>query len=134
MEISPSSSHIEKIEGSVGKDDHNIHEFNFMGYKIFVGRNALSNESLVAEHKKLHKRCIWLHAANSKGAHVILCLNSKAEPLDDVVLRRAAGLASKFSRTKELKVNWSELQDVYKPIEGVIGYWKTWKNDRIIEL
>lgn len=134
MEISHSSSHIEKIEVSVEKDDHNIHEFNFMGYKIFVGRNALSNEMLISEHKKLHKKCIWLHAANSKGAHVVLCLNGKPGPLDDVVIRRAAGLASKFSHSKELKVNWSELQDVYKPMEEVIGYWKTWKNDNVIDL
>lgn len=105
-----------------------------MGYKIFVGRNALSNETLVGGHKKLHKRCIWLHAANSKGAHVVLCLNDKPRPVDDVVLRRAAGLASKFSHSKELKVNWAELQDVFKPMEEVVGYWKTWKNDNVIEL
>lgn len=134
METLPLSSLSEKIDTTVEKDDKNIHEFNFMGYKIFVGRNALSNEKLVKDHKKVHKQCIWLHVANSKGAHVVLCVEGKAQELDPVVLRRAAGLASKFSHTKESKVNWAELQDVYKPMEGVIGYFKTWKTDRVIDL
>lgn len=137
METSRSSSLTEETSPSLKKDDENVHEFNFMGFKIFVGRNALSNEKLVADHKKMHKKCIWLHAANSKGAHVILCVAGKVavnSELDEVVLRRAAGLASKFSHLKELRVNWAELQDVYKPMEDVVGYWKTWKTDRVIEL
>jgi len=116
------------------KDDHNIHEFNFMGYKIFVGRNALSNETLVSEHKKLHKKCIWLHASGTKGAHVVLCIHNHDKVMDDIILRRAAGLAARFSHDRNCNVVYAELQDVFKPIEGVIGVWKTWKKFNIIEL
>jgi predicted ribosome quality control (RQC) complex YloA/Tae2 family protein len=134
MEILPSQSSIERTDSA--KDDQRIHTFNFQGYKIYVGRNALSNERLITEHREMHKKCIWLHVYKAKGAHVVICLGEKSGPPLDIVLRRATDLAIWFSvgKRENKKVVWSELQDVYKPVEGVIGVWQTYKQANIIEL
>lgn len=135
MEISQSQSSIERIE-IPEKDDKKINVHNFLGYKIFVGRNALSNEKLISEHKIQHKKCVWMHAHGVKGAHVIICLNGKEGKVDEIVFRRAMDLALWFSvkRENNKKVIWSELQDVFKPVEGVLGVWKTYKQNNVVEL
>lgn len=134
MEISQSPSFTERIESA--KDDQRVHTFNFQGYKIFVGRNALSNERLITEHKVLHKKCLWMHVYKAKGAHVVVCLGTKEGPPLDIVLRRATDLAICFSvgKYENKKVVWSELQDVYKPVEGVVGVWQTYKQTNILEI
>ena len=134
METLPSQSSTEKVEQFADKDDQNVHIFNFMGYKIYVGRNAISNERLIVENKKEHKHCFWFHAVGAKGAHVVLCLGNKVGVPDEIVLRRAAGLASRFSQLKGPKVVYSELQDVYKATEGTVGVWHTWKRYNVIEV
>lgn len=131
METLHLSSLTEKTE-SFGKDDRRIDEYFFMGFKILVGKNALSNETLVLEHSKDHKSCIWLHAHNNRGAHVILCTQGKSVP--EIILRRAAGFAAQYSQNKKTDVIWAELRDVYKSHQGVVGAWRTWKEDNVIKL
>jgi predicted ribosome quality control (RQC) complex YloA/Tae2 family protein len=131
METLRLSSLTEKTE-QFGKDDRRIDSYLFMGFKILIGKNALSNEALISEHAKLHKQCIWLHAYGNKGAHVIIC--SQDKPVPEIVLRRAAGLAAKYSQNKLTDVIWAQLQDVYKPDDGPVGVWKTWKDENVIKL
>jgi len=135
MEISQLQSSTEKINYPE-KDDRRIQVLDFLGYKIYVGRNALSNDRLVTEHKVLHKKCIWVHVFQAKGSHVIICRDDVEGPVNETVFRRAMDLALWFSaeREKNKKIIWAELQDVFKPIEGVSGAWKTYKKDHVIEV
>lgn len=125
------SSLTEKTK-TFGKDDHRIDEYFFLGFKILVGKNAISNEALVKEHIKTNPRFVWLHALSSKGAHVVICANLADIP--ETVMRRAAGLASKYSFNGQSEVTWAELIDVYKPHAELVGVWKTWKTTNVIRL
>lgn len=131
MGISRLSSLTEKIK-NFGKDDRRIDEYYFMGFKILVGKNAISNEALLKEHIKANPHFVWLHALSSKGAHVVICANLVDIP--ETVMRRAAGLASKYSYNGQAEVTWSELIDVYKPHADMVGVWKTWKTTNVIRL
>ena len=74
-----------------------FHEFEFMGYKIWVGRNAESNDKLTLKHS--HKEDLWLHAKDVAGSHVIIKHQSgKNFPKD--VIERAAELAAYNSKRK----------------------------------
>lgn len=142
METSQSQSSLENngpenVEKYPGKDDNKLITLHFQGCKIFVGLNALTNEKLVSEHKKLHKKCIWMHAYEAKGSHVIICLMGKEGLVEDIVFRRAMDLTTSFSVYKEeqaKKIVWSELQDVFKPIEGICGVWKTYKQNNVLTM
>lgn len=132
METSPSpSSTVNPIEKAntrfPAKDDRNILIFDFLGYTVFVGRNALSNENLVQTHS--HMDCVWMHASGGKGAHVILC-TSGADGSQDVyvkALKYAGSLAIRFSKTSSKKVTYALLADVFKPQNGGPGIFRTWK-------
>jgi len=115
-----------------GKDDRRIDEYYCLGFKILVGKNAISNEALIKENAKLHPEFIWMHAAGSKGAHLIIC--AKLVDIPDIVMRRAATLALRNSLGKLKEVMWSELRDLYKPQSDLVGVWKTWKNANVIKL
>lgn len=128
---SPSSTNNPEEGFSPGKDDQNIISFDFMGYLIYVGRNAASNDTLVLEHKN-HPKCIWFHVVGGKGAHVVLCTKEKEEP-DMTVIRRAADLAYRFAKTDRKLVRYAHLEDVYKPENMRVGSWRTWRTT-IIEL
>lgn len=108
--------------------------YDLPGYTIYVGRNALSNEALVADHKKSHPKCFWLHAFGQTGPHVILCIyhaNSRNIPVDPMVLRYAASKAIKFSCGISKKVIYAPLEDVYKPERGQSGIYRTWRTTTI---
>lgn len=111
------------------KDENNIQQFRFLGYDIFVGRNAYSNENLVKNHP--HRSCLWLHIKDAKGPHVVLCFEGKEEP-KEVILRRAASLAV-FLKNREdhPSITIAPLADVYKPSEEMTGVWKTWRKETI---
>lgn len=131
MGISRLSSLTEKTK-NFGKDDRRIDEYYFMGFKILVGKNAISNEALLKEQTKENPGFVWLHALSSKGAHVVICANLADIP--QTVMRRAAGLASKYSYNGQTEVTWSELVDVYKPHADMVGVWKSWKTTNVIRL
>lgn len=112
-----------------GKDENHIQEFKFLGYPIYVGRNAYSNENLVKNHP--HRTCFWLHAHRSKGPHVVLCVDGLEAP-NEIILRRAASLAVFITTGNEHpEVSVAPLADVYKPQENPIGVWKTWRRETI---
>lgn len=73
------------------------HEFLFKGYKIWVGKNAESNDVLTL--KLSYKEDLWLHAKDVSGSHVLIKHQAgKNFPKD--VIERAAELAAYNSKRK----------------------------------
>lgn len=73
------------------------HEFTYHGYRIWVGRNAQSNDILTFKHG--YKEDLWLHAKDVAGSHVLIKHQAgKKFPKD--VIERAAGLAAYNSKRK----------------------------------
>lgn len=73
------------------------HEFEFKGYKIWVGKNAQKNDELTLKHT--YKDDLWLHAKDVAGSHVVIKYQAgKNFPKD--VIERAAQLAAYHSKRK----------------------------------
>jgi predicted ribosome quality control (RQC) complex YloA/Tae2 family protein len=73
------------------------HEFEFKGYKIWVGKNAESNDKLTLKYS--FKEDLWLHVKDVPGSHVIIKHQAgKNFPKD--VIERAAELAAYNSKRK----------------------------------
>ncbi len=73
------------------------HEFEFKGFKIWVGKNAEHNDELTL--KNSYKEDLWLHAKDVAGSHVLIKHQSgKNFPKD--VIERAAQLAAYNSKRK----------------------------------
>ncbi len=73
------------------------HEFVYKGFRIWVGRDAQSNDELTL--KLSHKEDLWLHAKDVAGSHVIIKHQSgKKFPKD--VIERAAALAAYNSKRR----------------------------------
>lgn len=129
-----------QLLSSIDRDDivdqRKVTVYDLQGYTIYVGRNALSNEALVADHKRSHPKCLWFHAYGQKGPHVVLCVygvNLDGAPVDPMVVRCAASKAIKFSNGASKKVVFAPLEDVYKPEKGQQGIYRTWRTT-LIEL
>jgi len=115
------------------KDDRDILIFEFRGYTVFIGRNALSNENLIVNHG--HPMCLWMHVQGSKGPHLIICTKGctreRTQDADLDALRYAAKLAIKYSRSESSRVAYAPLEDVYKPANSGSGIFRTWKTNFI---
>jgi predicted ribosome quality control (RQC) complex YloA/Tae2 family protein len=73
------------------------HEFIHNGYRIWVGRNAQSNDTLTLKFG--YKEDLWLHAKDVAGSHVLIKHQAgKNFPKD--VIERAAQLAAYNSKRK----------------------------------
>jgi hypothetical protein len=73
------------------------HEFLVNGFRIWVGRNAQSNDELTLKYA--YKEDLWLHAKDVAGSHVVIKFQSgKNFPKD--VIERAAQLAAYNSKRK----------------------------------
>jgi hypothetical protein len=73
------------------------HEFEFNGYKIWVGKNAQANDVLTLKYG--YKEDLWLHARDVAGSHVLIKYQSgKNFPKD--VIEHAASLAAFHSKRK----------------------------------
>jgi predicted ribosome quality control (RQC) complex YloA/Tae2 family protein len=92
--------HTEITDASVRKKQSAplpYHEFIISGFKIWVGRNAQSNDVLTL--KLSYKDDLWLHAKDVAGSHVLIKYQSgKNFPKD--VIERAAQLAAYNSKRK----------------------------------
>lgn len=96
--------------------------FTKSDYPIYVGRNSESNDALISQHA--HPACIWLHIEEGTGSHVVLCVDGKPEPSDDI-LYYAAGLAKRFSKSESMKIRYANLENVFKPQGATLGVWKS---------
>ena len=73
------------------------HEVEFRGFKIWIGKNAESNDTLTLKHA--YKEDLWLHAKDVPGSHVIIKYQSgKKFPKD--VIEAAASIAAWHSKRK----------------------------------
>lgn len=73
------------------------HEFDFNGYKIWIGKNAAANDELTLKYT--FKDDLWLHAKDVAGSHVVVKFQAgKKIPKD--VIERAAQLAAFNSKRK----------------------------------
>jgi predicted ribosome quality control (RQC) complex YloA/Tae2 family protein len=74
-----------------------FHEFTFRDFRIWVGKNAQSNDTLTL--KLSHKDDLWLHAKDVSGSHVLIKHQAgKNFPKD--VIEFAASLAAYNSKRK----------------------------------
>ncbi|WP_276369952.1 NFACT RNA binding domain-containing protein [Chryseolinea sp. H1M3-3] len=72
-------------------------EVEYKGYKILIGKNAHSNDTLTLKFG--YKEDLWLHAKDVAGSHVLLKYQAgKNFPKD--VIERAAQLAAYYSKRK----------------------------------
>jgi len=74
-----------------------FHEFECKGYKIWVGRNAESNDKLTLKYS--HKDDLWLHAKDAAGSHVLI-KHQSGKTFPKEVIERAAELAAYNSKRK----------------------------------
>jgi predicted ribosome quality control (RQC) complex YloA/Tae2 family protein len=73
------------------------HEFEWRGFRIWVGKNAAANDLLTLRFA--FKEDLWLHAKDVAGSHVLIKHQAgKNFPKD--VIERAAGLAAHYSKRK----------------------------------
>ncbi len=73
------------------------HEFDYKGYRIWVGRHAQANDILTFKYG--YKEDLWLHAKDVSGSHVLIKHQSgKNFPKD--VIEYAASLAAYNSKRK----------------------------------
>lgn len=92
-------------------------EFN--GFMIYIGKNALTNERVVQEHP--HRGCLWLHAMGAKGSHVVLCNGGKDLEFSDESIRRAGGLALRYSKSQSKMIIFTRLECIMKLPNASIG-------------
>lgn len=101
---------------------YNVLTLRLGGFSVHVGKNAFSNEYMVAEHQKLHPRCLWFHALGAGGSHVILCIEGTTIPTDEVI--QAVGkLAIEYSRSRGTTVRIARLEQLHKPKDSGVGVW-----------
>ncbi len=88
-------------------------EFEFEGYRIFVGKNNIQNDKLTKESKD---NDIWLHTQKIPGSHVVI--KSEGRQIGEKIVLRAARYAaaySKASQSSNVPVDYTEVKNVWKP-------------------
>jgi predicted ribosome quality control (RQC) complex YloA/Tae2 family protein len=73
------------------------HEFEFKGYRIWVGKDAVRNDELTLKYG--FKEDLWLHAKDVPGSHVLI-KHQAGKPFPKDVIERAAQLAAYNSKRK----------------------------------
>ncbi|RVU24679.1 DUF814 domain-containing protein [Sandaracinomonas limnophila] len=76
-------------------------EYECMGWDIWVGKSAKTNDLLTFKHAK--KTDFWLHARDVPGSHVII-RNPQNKPIPKPVIERAASLAAYYSKRQHEKL------------------------------
>jgi predicted ribosome quality control (RQC) complex YloA/Tae2 family protein len=73
------------------------HEFEYKGFRIWVGKNAEKNDELTLKYS--YKEDLWLHAKDVAGSHVII-KHQAGKNFPKEVIERAAQLAAYNSKRK----------------------------------
>lgn len=69
----------------------------YMGFTIWIGKNARSNDILV---QKSHKEDIWLHARGVSGSHVLIRMNNSKNQPELIIIEEIASFAAYQSKAK----------------------------------
>ena len=72
-------------------------EVEFNGFKIWIGKNAQSNDTLTLKYS--YKEDLWLHAKDVAGSHVLI-KHQAGKKIPKDVIERAAQLAAYYSKRK----------------------------------
>lgn len=72
-------------------------EFEYKGFRIWVGKDAKSNDELTLKYS--FKEDLWLHVRDDSGSHVLLKYQS-GKPFPKDVVEYAASLAAAHSKRK----------------------------------
>ncbi len=91
------------------------------GYKLLIGRNNIQNDRLT--FKVATKDCIWFHAKDIPGSHVIL-VTEGAEPSDNDYTE-AASVAAYYSKAKNadrVAVDYTRVKNIKKPQGAKPGF------------
>jgi len=89
----------ENIQNTTADQAENVpyKEFEFEGYRIWVGKNAQSNDELTQRYS--YKEDLWLHVRNASGSHVLI-KHIAGKPFPKKVIEKAAELAAWYSKRK----------------------------------
>ncbi|MEJ1237715.1 NFACT RNA binding domain-containing protein [Chryseolinea sp. T2] len=74
-----------------------FHETDFMGFRILIGKNAQTNDTLLQQYA--YKDDLWLHAKDVTGSHVLI-KHQAGKVIPKPVIERAAQLAAWYSKRK----------------------------------
>lgn len=88
-------------------------EYEFDGFKVYVGRNNKENDWLTFTFA--NKNDIWFHTKDIHGSHVIL---KTSQPINDNILVKCAEIAAQHSKAKNssnVPVDYCLVQFVKKP-------------------
>ncbi|MBR6162789.1 DUF814 domain-containing protein [bacterium] len=80
------------------KSDKNLEMVEFLGFKIYVGKNDRQNDYLLS--KISSPEDLWFHPLNGAGAHVLIKKNKNGETVPDEVILKAARLTKQYSSSK----------------------------------
>lgn len=97
-------------------------EYECMGFKILVGRNAKNNDELTIQFAS--KNDLWLHAKDVSGSHVVVKHQVKDQIFPKPVIERAAQLAAFYSKRKNdslCPVMYTLVKYVRKPKGAAAG-------------
>lgn len=108
IEVLEASTDLKALRGEIGKNPLfavkekqaaplPYHEFEHKGFRIWVGRNAQSNDVLTLRYG--YKEDLWLHAKDVPGSHVLI-KHQANKPFPKDVIERAAELAAYNSKRK----------------------------------
>lgn len=92
-----------------------FHNLEIKGYKIWIGKNAKSNDKLV---QLSHKEDVWMHARGVPGSHLIIRMaNNKNMPPKDIIEEAAsyAAFNSKAKGSNLVPVIFTKRKFVRKP-------------------
>lgn len=95
MKITDSLSKSDRAKEKIKKLPY--HEFEFKGFKIWVGKNAEANDELTLKYS--YKEDLWLHAKDVAGSHVLIKYRS-GKNFPKEVIEYAASLAAYNSKRK----------------------------------
>ncbi|MBR2442314.1 MAG: NFACT family protein [Clostridia bacterium] len=109
----------EKV-GAKKKEPVPFREYEFMGIKIYAGRNNLQNDRLLREASPDD---IWLHTQKYHSSHVIICTDGGQ--VRDEVLLYAAEICAYYSDGKDgdkIPVDYCKRKFVKKPNKSKAGF------------
>jgi len=89
------------------------------GFPVLVGRNAKENDLLT---RTAHSEDLWFHAQGVPGSHVILKVEGKNPPLEDLLFAaRLAAYHSKARGERQVPVDYTRKKHVWRPRKAPPG-------------
>jgi len=85
------------IGGGKQKETLPYRRLEIDSYEIWLGKNAKSNDKLVA---RAHKEDVWMHARGVGGSHVLIRMNNSGEYPPKHILLKAASIAAWNSKAR----------------------------------